>query len=99
MKKVLIVETNVEKYGDSYEATGLWLGEAAEFVDELNKAGVQYDFVSPKGGYVPIDPRSMKYVDESIMNESCRLFCYILYRWSWSDVGFLSFRGDRAFSK
>lgn len=67
MKKVLIVETNVEKYGDSYEATGLWLGEAAEFVDELNKAGVQYDFVSHKGGYVPIDPRSMKYVDESIM--------------------------------
>jgi len=67
MKKVLIVETNVEKYGNSYEATGLWLGEAAEFVDELNKAGVQYDFVSPKGGYVPIDPRSMKYVDESIM--------------------------------
>ena len=67
MKKVLIVETNVEKYGDINEATGLWLGESAEFVDELNKAGVQYDFVSPKGGYVPVDPRSMKYVDESIM--------------------------------
>lgn len=67
MKKVLIVETNVEKYGDINEATGLWLGESAEFVDELNKAGVQYDFVSSKGGYVPVDPRSMKYVDESIM--------------------------------
>lgn len=67
MKKVLIVETNVERYGATNEATGLWLGEAAEFVDELNKAGIQYDFVSPKGGYVPIDPRSMKYVDASIM--------------------------------
>lgn len=67
MPKVLIVETNVQKYGDTNDPTGLWLGESAEFVDELAKAGWHYDFVSPKGGYVPLDPRSMKYVDDAIM--------------------------------
>ncbi|MFD2305109.1 type 1 glutamine amidotransferase domain-containing protein [Enterococcus termitis] len=68
MKKVLIVETNVTRYKGTKEATGLWLGEAAEFVDELNKAGIDYDFVSPKGGFVPLDPRGMNYTDESIIS-------------------------------
>jgi putative intracellular protease/amidase len=68
LKKVLIVETNVTRYKGTKEATGLWLGEAAEFVDELNKAGIDYDFVSPKGGFVPLDPRGMKYTDESILS-------------------------------
>lgn len=67
MKKVLIVETNVPQYGERDEPTGLWLGEAAEFVDEMNKAGIAVDYVSPKGGFVPLDPRSMKYTDKSIM--------------------------------
>lgn len=66
MKKVLIVETNINRYKNTDEATGLWLGESAEFVDELQKQGISYDFVSPKGGYVPLDPRSMKYMDEAI---------------------------------
>ena len=34
MKKVLIVETNITRYQNTKEPTGLWLGEAAEFVDE-----------------------------------------------------------------
>ncbi len=68
MKKVLIVETNVNRYKNTNEATGLWLGESAEFVDELQKEGIAYDFVSPNGGYVPLDPRSMKYMDEAIWN-------------------------------
>ncbi|KAF1298690.1 peptidase C56 [Enterococcus sp. JM4C] len=67
MKKVLIVETNVTRYSGTYELTGLWLGEAAEFIDELKKAGIAYDFVSPLGGFVPLDPRSLKYTDESIV--------------------------------
>lgn len=37
MKKVLVVETNVTHYGDTDDATGLWLGETAEFVDEMQK--------------------------------------------------------------
>ncbi|MCG4281691.1 type 1 glutamine amidotransferase domain-containing protein, partial [Lacticaseibacillus saniviri] len=48
MKKVLVVETNVTHYGDTDDATGLWLGETAEFVDEMQKEGIGVDFVSPK---------------------------------------------------
>ena len=65
--KVLIVETNVARYQGTNEPTGLWLGESVEFVDEMYKAGIDVDFVSPNGGFVPLDPRSMKYVDESIL--------------------------------
>lgn len=67
MKKVLVVETNIQKYGNTSEPTGLWLGESAEFVEELQQKGIAVDYVSPKGGFVPLDPRSMKYTDESIM--------------------------------
>jgi len=67
MKKVLVVETNVTHYGNTDDPTGLWLGETAEFVDEMQKEGIGVDYVSPKGGFVPLDPRSMKYVDPSIM--------------------------------
>jgi putative intracellular protease/amidase len=67
MKKVLIVETNTTRYGATTEPTGLWLGEAAEFVDIMQQAGIAVDYVSPKGGFVPLDPRSMKYTDEAIL--------------------------------
>lgn len=67
MKKVWIVETNIQKYAGTNEATGLWLGESAEFIDELYKHNIEADFVSPLGGFVPLDPRSMKYVDKDIM--------------------------------
>lgn len=66
-KKVLIVETNVAHYADTNSPTGLWLGEAAEFVDEMQQAGIAVDYVSPKGGFVPLDPRGMKYTDDAIM--------------------------------
>lgn len=67
MSKVLIVETNIARYQGTNEPTGLWLGEAAEFVDEMQKAGVAVDYVSPKGGFVPLDARSMRYTDADIM--------------------------------
>ena len=67
MKKVLIVETNVTRYQGTVEPTGLWLGEAAEFVEEMEQAGIAVDYVSPHGGFVPLDPRSMKYTDEAIL--------------------------------
>ena len=60
MKKILMVLTNNARYGTHKEATGLWLAEATEFIDEVTKAGYQVDFVSPKGGYVPVDPRSLR---------------------------------------
>ncbi len=67
MPKVLIILTNVSRYQGTNKATGLWLGEATEFAEELQNAGVQVDYVSPKGGFVPLDPRGLKYVNQSIM--------------------------------
>lgn len=64
MKKVLIVLTNVAKYEKYDIPTGLWLGELVHFYDEIKKHGIDADFVSPKGGYVPIDPYSMKFADK-----------------------------------
>lgn len=61
MKKILVVLTNKSQYGYHPEATGLWLGEATEFVRIVEAADFKVDYVSPKGGYVPIDPRSFKY--------------------------------------
>lgn len=59
-KKILMVLTNVGKYNLSNRATGLWLGESIHFYDIIKKYGYEVDFVSPEGGYVPIDPHSMK---------------------------------------
>ncbi|MGU7998302.1 type 1 glutamine amidotransferase domain-containing protein [Streptococcus suis] len=63
MKKVLIVLTNVQQYGEHERLTGLWLSELTHFYDELVKAGYEADFVSPKGGYVPLDPHSLTMMD------------------------------------
>lgn len=60
MKKILVVTTNVSKYPNLERATGLWLGEAVHFVDAMQKEGHQIDYVSPKGGYTPIDPHSLQ---------------------------------------
>lgn len=65
MKKILIVLTNTTRYQHTHDATGLWLSEATEFVAEVTKAGFAVDYVSPKGGFVPLDPRSMKYTSEA----------------------------------
>lgn len=66
MKRVLVVLTNISTYGSTDDATGLWLGEATEFVAELKKVNIDVDYMSPLGGYVPIDPRSLKYANQEI---------------------------------
>lgn len=60
MKKILIVETNIDKYENYDIKTGLWLGEMTHFYEEVTKAGYEVAFVSPKGGAVPLDPNSLK---------------------------------------
>jgi len=57
--KILAVLTSVEKYPTLNRATGLWLGEAVHFVKKVEEAGYQVDYVSPQGGYTPIDPHSL----------------------------------------
>ena len=58
-KKILVVLTSVEKYPNLDRATGLWLGEAVHFVHKVEAAGYAVDYVSPQGGYTPIDPHSL----------------------------------------
>lgn len=58
--KILVVLTNQSTFGNDPEKTGLWLSEATEFIEEVEKNGYIVDYVSPKGGKVPIDPRSLK---------------------------------------
>lgn len=76
-KKVLVVLTNTAKYPTLKRATGLWLGEAVHFVELVQQGGYQVDYVSPAGGYVPIDPHSLSmaqdidwqwYEDKAFMN-------------------------------
>lgn len=58
-KKILVVLTNTAKYPSLNRATGLWLGEAVHFVEKVEKAGYKVDYLSPTGGYVPVDPHSL----------------------------------------
>jgi putative intracellular protease/amidase len=62
-KKILVVLTSVEKYPNMNRATGLWLGEAVHFVKKVEEAGYEIDYVSPEGGYTPIDPHSLAMAD------------------------------------
>ena len=47
MTKVLVVLTNTTRYQHTDAPTGLWLGEAAEFVDAMQQANIAVDYVSP----------------------------------------------------
>lgn len=58
-KKILVVLTSVPKYPNLARATGLWLGEAVHFVKKVEASGYAVDYVSPQGGYTPIDPHSL----------------------------------------
>ncbi|AFZ48475.1 ThiJ/PfpI domain-containing protein [Cyanobacterium stanieri PCC 7202] len=63
-QKILVVLTSIEKYPSINRATGLWLGEAVHFVKKVEEAGYEVDYVSPKGGYTPIDPHSLAMAEE-----------------------------------
>lgn len=64
-KKALIVLTNVERYRPADRLTDLWISELNNFYDEMVKAGIAVDFVSPQGGYVPLAPHSLANIDET----------------------------------
>lgn len=65
-KKILVVLTTTEKYPNLNRATGVWLGEAVHFVERVERAGFVVDYVSPTGGYTPIDPHSLAMAEPSI---------------------------------
>ncbi len=59
--KILIVLTNHGRYGEENgpEKTGLWLSELLDAQDAFTKAGYGVELASPRGGFVPLDPRSI----------------------------------------
>ena len=61
--RALIVCTNHAQYFSNTQKTGLWLSEATHFMDSLEKRKIICDLVSPKGGLIPVDERSMKLTD------------------------------------
>ncbi|MBE2899056.1 zinc-binding dehydrogenase [Pasteurellaceae bacterium 20609_3] len=74
--KILFVLTNTTQYATIRRATGLWLGEATHAAAVLEAAGYEIDYASPQGGYVPIDPHSLRYAnatDWAYLND--RTFC------------------------
>lgn len=65
--KILIVMTNHEKYPSRTDSTGLWLTELTHFLDIVHAAGMNVDFMSPFGGKIPLDERSLRwlYMDQA----------------------------------
>lgn len=57
--KMLVVMTNHSEYPSRDDSTGLWLTELTHFYEVVHAAGIEMDFVSPKGGKVPLDERSL----------------------------------------
>jgi putative intracellular protease/amidase len=55
--RILILVTSANRFADG-RPTGIWLEEFATPYDALVHAGARVTVVSPKGGQVPIDPRS-----------------------------------------
>lgn len=68
--KVLVVMTNHSEYPTRDDSTGLWLTELTHFYQVFHDAGIEMDFVSPKGGKVPLDERSLGWIysDEAAHN-------------------------------
>ncbi|WP_057824791.1 type 1 glutamine amidotransferase domain-containing protein [Lentilactobacillus sunkii] len=80
MTKALIVVTNTPTFKKIQRATGIWLREASHFNKVMADNGIDVDYASPDGGYVPIDPLSLGtddmdatdwqyYLDDEFRNE------------------------------
>lgn len=62
--KVLIVCTNHDSYPTKTSKTGLWLNELTHFYDLMAKRRILMDIISPLGGVIPVDERSVDLKDE-----------------------------------
>jgi len=60
-RRILHVVSNVAHFDDPAERTGLWLSELTHAYDLFAAHGYQQRLVSPKGGQVPLEPRSLKW--------------------------------------
>lgn len=66
-RRILHVVSNVARYGDSAEPTGLWLSELTHAWQVFAARGRRQHIVSPLGGASPLEPRSLRwpYLDAS----------------------------------
>ena len=62
---ILLVMTNHAELGDTGKSTGFYLSEASHPYKVFIKHGYAVTFASPKGGFAPIDPKSMDLKDEA----------------------------------
>jgi len=60
--KVLFITTSHDTLGDTDGKTGLWLEELAAPYYVFKEVGADITVASPKGGQVPVDPKSMAIV-------------------------------------
>ncbi|WP_375001245.1 type 1 glutamine amidotransferase domain-containing protein [Aeromicrobium sp. CTD01-1L150] len=60
-QRILHVVTNVGHYDDADHRTGLWLSELSHAWHVFEERGFQQSLVSPAGGAVPLEPRSLKF--------------------------------------
>lgn len=68
---LLVVATNHDTYPSRKKSTGLWLGELVHFMEPVEEAGYDLEFVSPEGGEVPLDETSLS----RLMSDStCRKY-------------------------
>src|SRR5882757_6059522 len=56
--KILIIATSHEQLGNTGRKTGLWLEELAIPYFIFKEAGAVITLASPKGGPIPLDPKS-----------------------------------------
>ncbi|MEJ0101557.1 MAG: type 1 glutamine amidotransferase domain-containing protein [Bacteroidota bacterium] len=60
--KVLFITTSHDKLGDTNYKTGVWLEELAAPYYAFKDAGADIMLTSPKGGRVPVDPKSQSII-------------------------------------
>ncbi|WP_449283199.1 type 1 glutamine amidotransferase domain-containing protein [Leucobacter sp.] len=59
--RILHIVTNVGHYDDAAHPTGLWLSELTHAWHVFEQRGFEQTIVSPSGGRVPLEPRSLKF--------------------------------------
>ncbi|MBA3503906.1 MAG: type 1 glutamine amidotransferase domain-containing protein [Myxococcota bacterium] len=64
-RRALIVVTSHDQLGSTGKPTGAYLSEITHVYQTLAKADIPVDFVSPKGGQVPLDGVDRKDVDNA----------------------------------
>jgi putative intracellular protease/amidase len=63
-RRILNVVTNVGHYDDPSHPTGLWLSELTHAWQVFEDRGFEQTIVSPAGGAVPLEPRSLAFPND-----------------------------------